>query len=189
MKKLFSIFFLISLASLMSCDSPASEEDTQDRAEDINKENFTGRSQQEAGFVVEAYSFNLMLIEYAKVIQQKENIPPRLAQYAENALRFHSEMNQTLENLAQEHQITLPREVGDNVIEYKEELLEKEGKELFEDYIEVVDKIQDNMITSYNAAAEGAMDNDIRRFAESILPGIRNRDKETDELEGYLEEL
>ncbi|MGK7390912.1 MAG: DUF4142 domain-containing protein [Candidatus Cyclobacteriaceae bacterium M2_1C_046] len=190
MKSLFSLFVLISFSLLISCNSPSSEEDTEDGAEDINDEKFqSSRAEEDAEFIVEAYSFNLMLIEYAKVLQQKDTVPPRLLQYAENAVRFHSEINNTLKELAQAHQVTLPNQVGENVIEYKEELMEKEGEDLYNDYIEVVDDIQEKMILSYNAAAEGSMDNDIRRFANTILSSIRDRHNEINELDEYVEEI
>ena len=187
MKKLLSIFSLLSFCLLISCNTGTSEEDTEDRAEDINEEKFSAASDEGAEFVVEAYSFNLMLIEYAK--QMENNIPPRVEDYVTNAERFHSQLNSSLEKLAKEHQITLPNTIGENVIKQKEDLLEQEGKDLIDEYLDTVDDIQEEMIMAYQTSAEGVMDRDIKLFAEKTLSSLRNRQELVEELDKYLETI
>lgn len=189
MKNLILISALFTFIGLFSCNQPTNEEKTEDVAEDINKEKFSGAAQRDVEFVVEAYSYNLMLIEYAEAVANKGDVLPVIQDYANNALRYHGELNKTLKELATAHHITLPESVGENVVDYKEKLLEKEGNEFSEDYISTVAEIQENMISKYKAASETSMDEDVLNFAKKYLPGLQERQAALEKIEEVTENI
>lgn len=178
------LLMLISILVVVSCGSPTSEEKTEAQAEEINEEQKTTEyGEQNAEFVVEAYSFNLMLQEYAEVAAAKEEIPDAVKQYAQRAVVFHENLNNDLERAASANNIALPQQIGANVVDFKEDLLQKEGEEFTDEYLEAVDEIQRKLITSYQDALLEVTDPQLHDWVKLTSVQITEKEEELNQIQ------
>lgn len=183
-------FLFLFIALLAACNQEgASNEQTEEPADEVNEEMAEGHAwveEDDADFMVEAYSYNLMITRYSELAAQKATTPA-LQDFATRSLQFHSNLNNEIEAMAAEKTIALPAEVGENVREYIIDLQEKEGEEFDEAYAEVLEEIQDKMIREYEEAAEDASDMNLRNWASSTLPNLKAHELTTEELEEQVE--
>lgn len=180
---------IISLFTFSTCNTGASEEGTEEQAEEINDANLTDWAEEDAEFVVEAFSFNLMLIEYAEVAMSKESTPEPVKEYADNARSYYAGLNRDLIEVAEANNIVLPTGVGEDVIDFKENLMKQEGAEFAESYVDVVDDIHRRMINEYQEAIVQSVDEELKTWVSTTLPNIEAREEMVDELLNYADEL
>lgn len=182
------LFLFVALLSACGQEGTSAEE-TEEPAEELNEEMAEGHAwveEDDAEFMVEAYSYNLMITRYSELAAQKATTPA-LQDFATRAVQFHSNLNDEIEAMAAEKVIALPTGVGENVQEKLVDLQEKEGQEFDEAYTEVLDNIQDKMIDEYEEAAEDASDMNLRNWASSTLPNLKAHELTTEELEEQVE--
>lgn len=198
--KIFLSFFIIAFSFLFfySCNSPSNEEETEDTTEEVNEESINQSVPEDVAeefnegqeeFVVEAYSFNIMLLDYGEVALEKENIPNPVKEFAQASVSFHKEPNEQLEAIALENNIYLPKGEGENVAEFSEQLRGLEGAEFADDYIDVVSDIQDKMISGYQEAIDSEYGQEIQTYAGEALPIMNQRKELVSELEEYTNEI
>lgn len=191
--RIFYLSVLVAgIAFAGSCNSGTSEEETASPAEEINQESInksateeladTGE-QEDSEFVVEAYSFNLMLKHYGKLALTQENVPEQVKEFAKASVALHEDLNDRIEYIALKNNVFLPKEVGENVEEYSEKLIKMEGPEFAEQYLKTVADIHSEMAGEYEEASNNASDEEIRSMAASALPVIREREEQIDQLE------
>ena len=196
----FLFFFLIAFtfSLVFSCNSPSSEEETAESKKEVNEESINQSvtedvveefKEGQADFVVDAYSFNLMLLNYGEVALEKENIPDSIKEFAKSSVTYHSKLNEKLEAIALKKNILLPKGEGENVSEFIEDLRRLEGADFADDYIGVVDEIHDKMISEYQDAIDSEYDIEIQSYAGEVLPTMNQRKELVSELEKYTNEI
>ncbi len=185
-----SFLFLFCAFLFPSCGQEGtSNEETEEAAEELNEEMAEGHvwvEEDDAEFLVEAYSYNLMIARYSELASQKATTPA-LQDFASKSLQYHTNLNSEIEAMAAEKVVALPSAVGENVQEYLVDLQEKEGLEFDEAYTEVLDNIQDKIVDEYEDAAEDAADMNLRAWASSTLPNLKAHELTTEELEETVE--
>lgn len=184
-----TLLIAVPVLLIFSCERPANVDETADNAEDINEESEMVYEEDDAEFVVEAYSYNLMLQEYGQVAMNKETAPENVKQVAQSSVEYHQQLNNELEEIARKNNIVLPATVGENVSDFKQELMEKEGLEFADDYIDVVDDIQSRVYSEYREAATETVDPELQAWIELNLPLFAAREEMIDEMEEYVDEL
>lgn len=190
MKILTRILLVVAaIAILIKCNRPTSEEQTSDPAEDVTEELVNGQAEEDAEFMIEAHTYSLMLRQYGKIAMEKQNIPPAVKEFAETSVKFNENVSSQLTQMTLDTKIILPSQLGENVLEYKERLKEKEGSEFAEDYMDVVGEIQSKMISEYQQAFNDTDNAQLKEWLTVVIPQINRREEEVDALAATTDEL
>ena len=187
---LYKISLLVLLFAFFSaCNQEgASNEDTEEPAEEFTEERveeFDWVEKDDAEFLVEVYSFNIMINRYSTLAVQKASTPA-LRDFATKSALFHENLNNEIENMAASKVIVLPETVGEDVQDYLAELEEKEGPAFDEAYLDVLHSIQDKVINNYEEAAREGNDGSLRAWASGTLPNLKAHAVTVEELKERL---
>lgn len=180
------IYINLLLASLLymvvACNGGVSNEETKEPAEEVNQDYEMLRAEEgDASFLVDAYSYNSMLVRYGQEAMQNASTPA-LQDFASQSVQYHQNLNNEIERLARERNVALPAIVGEDVEEHARRMREKKGKDFDNAYIDVLGSIQGNMIGHFEDAAEDASDTEIRNWASSTLPDMRAHEQTVETL-------
>lgn len=188
MKTYLNLLFASLLCIAVACDQQgASNDETKEPAEEVNEDYERLRVEEDdASFLVDAYSYNSMIVRYGQEAMQKASTPA-MQDFASQSVEYHQSLNNEIETLASERNVALPAVVGEDVEERAREMREKEGRDFDEAYLNVLESIQDNMIGNYEDAAEGADDEEIRNWASRTLPDIRAHEQTVETLDERIE--
>lgn len=174
---------------ILSCNQPTNEEQTTDAAEDLNEETVSGNAEEDADFIVEAYTHSLMLREYGQVAMEKEGIPAAIKEFAKTSVQFNENINKQLTQMTVNTKVVLPTSIGENVLQFKEELREKEGEEFAEKYMDVVGEIQSKMISDYQKAFNRTENAQLSEWIQAAIPQINEREGHADQLSAYTDDI
>lgn len=188
-KLLQTLIVPLAFSIVISCNSPTSESKTEEIAENINEDRHTGSGEEDAEFIVEAYSYSLMLQEYAQVAMTKPDIPPLVKEFAKTSAELNKKYAEELDQIARTSNVVLPSSVGTNVLEFKEKLKEKQGVEFAEAYMDVVEDIQGKMVSEYQTALDKTKNTQIRDWVQTALPTITNRENRAELLEEHADDI
>lgn len=188
MKTYLNLLLASLLCMAVACNQQgASNDETKEPAEEVNEDFEKLRAEEDdATFLVDAYSYNSMIVRYGQEAMQNASTPA-LQDFASQSVQYHQNLNSEIETLASERNVALPAVVGDDVEEYAREMSEKEGRDFDEAYLDVLEDIQANMIGHYEDAAEDAGDEEIRNWASRTLPDIRAHEQTVETLDERIE--
>lgn len=187
MKTYVNLLLAFLLCMATACNQGASNDETKEPAEEVNEELEVMKAPEEdAEFLVDAYSYNIMMVRYGQEAMQNASTPA-LQDFANQSVQYHQDLSKEIEQLASERNVALPAVVGEDVEERARQLRDKEGKEFDEAYINVLNDIQDKMIGQFEDAAEGAEDTEIRNWASQTLPDIRAHEQSVEDLEERID--
>lgn len=189
MKASLTFLFALIFPFLMSCNTGTSEEQTEDQAEEANDENIAETLEEDVEFLVESYSFSLMLQEYGKTVEQSTRIVEPVKEFASNSVALHENLNSQIEEITKGTQVVLPKTTGENTRDLIEKLKSGDMEEATDDYIEATEKIYEQMIAQYRDAFGKAKSVQVRDFAELVLPTLEDRQKKLEELEELTAKL
>lgn len=188
MKMYLNLLLASLLCMAVACDQQgASNDETKEPAEEVNEDSERLRAEEDdATFLVDAYSYNSMIVRYGQEAMQHASTPA-MQDFASQTVGYHQNLNNEIEALASERNVALPAAVGENVEEQAREMREKEGRDFDEAYLDVLEAIQGNMIGQYEDAAENASDEEIRTWASRTLPDIRAHEQTVETLDERIE--
>lgn len=190
MYKLLKILIVpFAFSIIISCNRPASEEKTEEIAEEINEDRHSGAAEEDSEFIVEAYSYSLMLQEYGQVAMTKPDIPASVKEFAKTSVELNKKYAEELERIALASNVVLPSAAGIDVLEYKEKLSEKQGTEFAEEYMDVVEDIQGKMVSEYQTALDQTKNTQLRDWVQTALPTINNREDRAEVLEEHTDDI
>jgi putative membrane protein len=182
----FSLLLLGSLIGVaIACSQEgAGNEETKAPVAEANEALVEDRSrlEEDAAFLVEVYSYNLMISDYGEQAKQKASTPA-LQDFATHSILFHEKLNKEIADMAAAKGITLPAGIGKDVQQHIEKLKGKEAKAFDKAYLNVLAKIQDDLVSKYEEVAGGAYDEDFKNWASHTLPSIKAHALTTEELE------
>lgn len=160
--------------STLSCKDKA--EDPAEVAEDQNEEKFDNTAndnlEDDSEFMVFAAEVDMKEIELGKLAQQKA-MNAEVKAFGKMMVEHHTAASNTTKALAQTKNVTLPASATEMVIDGKEDLENKTGKEFDEKYIDMMVDAHEKAISRMEKASENAKDADIRMWAANMLPQLR----------------
>ncbi|WP_437913097.1 DUF4142 domain-containing protein [Sorangium sp. So ce302] len=123
-------------------------------------------------FVEEAGQGGLLEVRLGQLAQQRA-ASPDVKRFAQRMIDDHSAMNKRLAALAQQKGVPVPQELSQEQREEVDELSRKTGAEFDRKYMsEMVDDHEDD-VEEFKEATKEAKDADVRRFAATGLPLLR----------------
>jgi putative membrane protein len=189
MKK--SILYLLMSALMLiglSCGSKDGREDSTEIAEEQNEETFEkNKAEEDAEFAVEAADGSMMEVELATMALTKA-ASPEVKQFAQKIVDEHTRSNNELKALAQKKNITLPTTMGDDHKRKYENLQEKTGPDFDKEYMDLMVKDHKEDIREFEEQVEDGSDPEIKEWASSKLPTLRNHLEEAERVHETVKE-
>lgn len=174
-------FFWLLLAALMlvlptACDRGSSNQQTKDqRTEETGPapqaEPTPADTATNNGFLLEAYSYGLMIVHYSELAVQKSE-RKAVTSFAEQSASWHKDLNRELHQMAEQKKVSLPREAGQDVAEYTKELRELPANRFDERYLQVLRDIQRQMISEWEKASADTQQPELQHLAKQKLPDL-----------------
>lgn len=190
MKNLLKIFLVPALLSTIpGCNQPTNEDQTEKEAKEINEDIVGDVNDEDAKFIVDAFTYSLMLREYGQVAVDKSDVPDKVKEFAKSSVKFNEEIDHQLTKMTLGTKVVLPSEPGDNIVKFREDLKAKEAKDMAEDYMDAVDEAQSKMVSDYQHTYDRTKNSELRDWIEFVLPQIRDRENLVDQLEGYTDDV
>lgn len=129
-------------------------------------------------FILDANTSNITQIAMGHAADSQA-ANPGIHSLADRIVSSHTKADQALQLLASQKRIDLPRQTAiDDHNELADLHARRPGGDFDAQYVRNVIDDHDRMIEMYEAARSGSVDPDIRRYADIMLPALReNRDQ------------
>ena len=182
-RSFISLLSAITFVTMVTaCDPTPNRENTTETAEDQNEETVSDDLEDESEFLVEAASGGLYEVEMAKLAQQKAQ-SQAIKDLAARILEDHTQANEKLNQLAASKGISVPPAMGDEEQRKYDQFSEMEAEGFDEDYVEQMVQDHRDDIRDFEEAAEELDDPDVKTFASSTLPALREHLSMAEQLE------
>jgi len=174
-----TLFFMVILAVFAAACNSANRraaDDSVDQAQDVN-DTTAMVNEKDAAFAVKAADAGLAEIELGKLALEKAS-DQRIKDFAEKMVSDHEKANDELMTIATRHNITLPPVVSKDHADKQRKLREKSGTEFDREYIDVMVKGHDNVVSLFEDASSDAQNADLKAFATKTLPTLKGHHEE-----------
>ncbi len=173
---------LLMLFQVLACESGSSNTQTKEPAAEANQEIVQDtKTQKGADFLLDAYSYGLMLSQYSKLAVEKAQTPA-VKSIAEQSGAWYENLNKEIKQLAAQHALTLPATPGSDVQSFVEELKALPPDAFEQRYLEVVQEIHQKTISLYTGAAGKATDTQLQQWATQKVPELEAHAQAVQEL-------
>ena len=140
---------------------------------ELNDEKFDSRKDsRDAQFLVNAAEIYMEEIGLAKLAQQKGTTSP-IKELGRTIETNHQSSLDELTNLAKRKGVTIPNTITDQGDESYQSLNEKTGDDFNEDYAKLMVEKHESAIKIFEKAADKSKDNQIQKWASSMLVVLR----------------
>ena len=181
-------FIFAALFGLSSCNYNKTS-DTKDVAEEQNEAKFDNNKQEkDADFLVDAAEISLEEITLSKLAQEKAATSD-VKQLAREMQIKHEKSLADLKTLANSKMVSIPTTLTDDGNDAIEKLNDKSGTEFDKEYADVIVNNHKEAIKEFEKAANESMDPDIRTWASSSLPELRNHLDKSMDIQKKVENL
>ncbi|WP_225000188.1 DUF4142 domain-containing protein [Cesiribacter sp. SM1] len=174
--------------SLSSCDRGSSNTQTKEKAlqlSEASSESWDAR--QDAAFLIDAYSYGMMIIRYSELALQKAQSPAARS-FAEQSAAWHKKLNNQIKQMAQQKEVVLPNTEGQDVQSYHDKLKQLSSPQFEKEYLQVLSDIQRKMIHQYEIASDEALDMNMRNWASQTLPYMQAHAQAVNDLQDQLQD-
>jgi putative membrane protein len=165
---------LISVIALTSCGGGPQKKDAKESAEDHNDAKFASNSSEnDAQYLVDAYSIGLYEIEASQHAKQKASRND-VKDLASEMIEAHAKMNESLKSFAGKNQVSLQQNLTEEQMKEIKDCGDKKGVEYDKAYLKKMIEGHEKAIKMSEEAAEKAHDPEIRNLFSSTLPSLRH---------------
>ena len=151
-------------------------DDSVDQAQDVN-DTSAMVNEQDADFAVKAADAGLAEIELGKLALEKAS-DQRIKDFAQRMVTDHQKANDELMIIATDLNITLPPVMSEGHVDKQRELRDKTGDAFEEEYIDLMVKDHDRVVSLFEDAASDARNADLQAFAAKTLPVLKKHSEE-----------
>lgn len=160
--------FCLALTLTTACSN---NKDTNEVAEEANKENLDKKEEKGAEYLVDAYSGNMYEIKASENAALNAT-SPEVKKIATMMVEAHGKMNVEVEQLASSKSITLPVDLTNDQIKDLEKLTEKTGIEYDKAYISKMKDKHEEALSMLEKVSEKCDDAEIKTWAQKTAPNV-----------------
>ena len=177
MKRIFRILTLVSLVSMLACESrresDSDNEDSKEVAEDANDEKFKDNDlEKDADFVANTVAANYGEIKFAQ-LANKRSANPEVKRVASMLVEEHTKTLNELKTLAQAKTISVPVEEDDEAKRKTERFSDEAGKDFDKKWCkEMIDRHEES-INNFEKRMEKTEDPELKSWISNTLPHLR----------------
>ena len=185
---LFQLMAILFMLPFASCDTKPKETDTEEVAEDMNKPNDDATREKDEEFLMKAAEINLEEIQLGQLAQQKGTHADvkALGKMMEDA---HTKALADVTALAGREGIAVPTSPTKDVQDAYQNLSTKEGADFDKDFCDKMVQGHKRAINLFENRAEESQDADIRSWASTMLPDLRNHLTHAEACEAKLKQM
>lgn len=169
--------FALATVLVASCDNNQNQQtdDSKEVAKERNEERFDDNNDREedSRFLVNAAEMNLEEIHMGKLAQQKGSTE-QVRQLGKKMEDAHTKSLNELKSLASSKKMSIPNSPTDDTKDAYNDLNEKSGEDFDEAYMDRTVNGHQDAIDAYEDAATDSNDMEIKNWASTALPGLRN---------------
>ncbi len=186
------LFSSILLSILVACDPTPNRENTTEVAEEQNEEMLEDtpnedQAEDEAEFLVQYASANLMMVQMSEMAAQQATSPD-VKSFAQEVKNNHQGTLDEITSLANNKNYTIPNAPGDAEQRKIDQLRDYEGIDFDEAYLGYVEEMHENYQDELKAAAENEFSADIKTFADNSLTQLKTMHQKTKSMAEVLEQ-
>lgn len=188
MKKSILTILLGTSMVYYSCETRPGRDDATSRAKEINEERFEDAEvdlSEEAETLVDIASINLLKLRLSERALERASSKD-VQQYAERVTQEQRRINQELQEIAAQKNITLPLDVSDDHKQTMNDVLETTGEEFDQEYLDIMTDETNNKVNDLENLADNASDDDIRNWASRALPSMRQQQETGERIQESL---
>jgi len=179
-----SVFLMLTLAS---CNNTKTK-DTKEVAEDHNDAKFTNTKEDDADFLVSAAEINLEDIQLGKLAQTR-GTSAQVKELGKMLETEHTKALADLQALAAKKQITIPTTLTDDGMSANKKLMDTKASDFDKEYADRMVSGHKDAISKFEKASTDANDADIRNWASSMLPALREHLDQTITVQKQYEKM
>lgn len=169
----FASATLLLTLSMQSCNTRSDKQDnSKELAEERNDAKFDNERESDAEFLVDAAEINLEEIELG-LLAQNRGTSAQVREMGKMMETEHSKALSDLKTLAQNKNISIPTTVTEDALEAKNNLAEKDSNDFDKEYVDKMVSAHKDAIDKFEKASTDAHDADIRNWAASMVPVLR----------------
>ncbi|NDP22937.1 MAG: DUF4142 domain-containing protein [Paludibacter sp.] len=172
----FASASILLTLSLQSCNNTKQNSTTQDNtkevAEEQNDAKFANEKENDAEFLVSAAEINLVEIELGQLAQTRSTTV-EVKELGKMMETDHSKASSDLKSLAETKQISIPTTLTDAGMSAKKDLMDADAKDFDKKYVDKMVSDHKDAISKFEDASTDANDVDIRNWAASMVPVLR----------------
>lgn len=150
-----------------------------------NKKLETEAERADAGFLVEATDYNLLLREIAETASTQA-YSRMVTDFAAQNLQDHQQMGEKLRDLAKDKKIALPATMSERHQEMVTDIKQADKRNIDRIYLNTIEIIHERLMRTYEQAALNANDAEARSYAAAQLDIIRSHNRRAQELRKEL---
>jgi putative membrane protein len=139
----------------------------------------------DSNFLVDAKSFSLLETKLAE-LATTTGYASKIVELARRDVDAHKDFAEDISKLASREKIVLPDNMGDQHQSMYYELVKADREEFDKLYLQMLDKVNEDMSQQFERMATGATDGDVRAFAARKLDMLRNQEKTINDVEDEL---
>jgi putative membrane protein len=181
MNRIFAIIFVAALAVSIGCGKQRASEKSATGSESQNAQSTEGGASPggtgklnsaDQDFVLNVAKGGQAEVELGRVASERAT-NPSVKQFAEKMVTDHIAANSKLQQVAQAKGITLPNEAPDEENRLKQQLTQMNGPEFDRTYMQHMVQDHQKDVSEFQREASDAQDPDIKNFAASTLPTLK----------------
>jgi putative membrane protein len=189
MKKTIQSTFIAAAALLMfSCENRG-RTDAVDQAQDQTEERLEARGDDQRGGmemddadqIINLASGNMFEVEAGRLAAERAQ-NAEVKKFGQMMVDEHTKAGEQLRTLAQNKNIVLPTQMGNDHRDELNDLREKQGAEFDREYMDAIVSAHDDDINRVEDLQDSD-DQDIRSFAQNLLPNLRKHHQQAQDLE------
>lgn len=168
---LLPVTFVSAILFFTSCSQQP--EDTKEVAEEQNKETFDSNKQEkDAQFLVNAAEINLEEIRLGQLAQQNGKAT-HVKELGKMMVDMHTKSLNDLTALAKSKNVTIPTSPTDDALDAYQKLNEKSVNDFDKAYADMMVSEHNDAIDTFEKASTDCNDTDIKNWASTSLPELR----------------
>ncbi len=167
----FATATMLLTLSLQSCNN-TKQDNSKEIAEEQNEAKFANEKENDAEFLVSAAAINLEEIELGKLAQTRATTA-EVRDLGKMMETEHSKASSDLQALAESKQISIPTTLTDAGLKAQKDLMDTDAKDFDKEYVDKMVSGHKDAISQYEDASSDANDPEIRDWASSMVPVLR----------------
>lgn len=182
---------LIIGAVLLGMASCNQEQGAVEEAQTANEEKFEGtqmedRKVSQSDFMTQAASNGMLEVEAGRLAQQK-GLMQEVKDYGQTMVNDHTTANNQLKTLASQLNIILPDSMSQEHLDQLQSLRDKNGAEFDREYMDLMVSSHENAISLFEDASNNMENAEVKRFATTTLPVLRQHHARANQLNETLD--
>ncbi|WP_299826216.1 DUF4142 domain-containing protein [uncultured Pontibacter sp.] len=190
MKKVAStgLFLAAFLFGIVSCNQ---EQGAVEEAQQTNEQMAEGTEMEDqmteqSDFMTRAASSGMLEVEAGKLAQQKAQ-NAEVKKYGEMMVTEHTAANKELMALAQQKNVVVPDSMSQNHMDQMQSLRDKTGADFDKEYMDLMVTSHEEAVTLFEDASNNIQDTEVKNFASTTLPKLRQHHERAQQLKDVID--